>query len=77
MIDLRSFEGYLRTKGCRCQLMADSCGGDEYILVFGKGHTTAIIYATFGNYIMETRTNMYVNPKYEEIEFSLKEEGII
>lgn len=77
MIDLKSFEGYLKTKGCRCQLMTDACCGDEYILVFGMKHSTAIIYSTFGNYILETKTNMYVNPRYEEIEVALREEEII
>ena len=77
MIDLRAFEGYLKMKGVKCQINADKCGGDEYIIVFGPNHSTAIIYSTLNNYILETGYNMYTNPRYEEIENHLKEEEII
>ncbi len=77
MIDLKAFEGYLKMKGVKCQINADKCGGDEYIIVFGSNHSTAIIYTTLNNYILETGLNMYINPRYEEIENCLKEEEII
>ena len=76
MIDLKAFEGYLKMKGTKCQINADKCG-DEYIVVFGLNHSTAIIYSTLNNYILETGFNMYINPNYGEIENHLKEEGII
>ena len=77
MIDLKAFEGYLKMKGIKCQINADKCGGDEYIVVFGPNHSTAIIYSTLNNYILETGYSMYINPRYEEIENHLKEEEII
>ncbi len=77
MIDLKAFEGYLKMKGVKCQINADKCGGDEYIVVFGPNHSTAIIYSTLNNYILETGYSMYINPRYEEIENHLKEEEII
>ena len=77
MIDLHALEGYLKTKGCKCSLMSDACGSDEYIVVFGRQHSTAIIYATYNNYVLETRTNMYINPRYGSIEGYLRGEEII
>ena len=78
MFSVAATYGYMSMMGIRCDMRRDSNSAyDELIVVYGKGHSRALVYSTYQSWLVETKSNVYILSSTDEVMTTLKEEEII
>ena len=78
MFSVAEMYGYMSMMGIRCYMRRDSNSAyDEVIVVYGKGHSRALVYSTYQSWLVETKSNVYILSSTDEVMMNLREEGII
>ena len=78
MFSVEKMYGYMTMMGIRCDMRRDSNSAyDEVIVVYGKGHSRALVYSTYQSWLVETKSNVYILSSTDEVMTTLKEEEII